>query len=172
MALAFDTNRHTATVAVLEPQGAVDPLVLDYLRQELRSRGLEAVDAGMTYDDALEARATRADYYVEVIGTEGSTDDYGGVGISTGHADVALGVLVSRLAAEVRVYDADTMELVASENFSKRNTALLPTAVGAGSRSVWAMVALPFVERAQYRSVARAVARDAAAHVASSLNAQ
>ena len=85
------------------------------------------------------------------------------------HADVSLGVVVSRVAAELRLYDGTTMELIASSDLSKRTAALMPTYVGIGGGSIYASLALPFIERAQHRNVARKAARAAASFVTASI---
>jgi hypothetical protein len=171
-AFAFDSARRPARIAVLRGESDAQMAVADALRRELRARGLDAFDAERTYDEVVDDRTDIADYYVEITGGEATTEDYGGIGISGPHADVELGVVVSRLAAELRVYDAATMEVLATQNLSKRSTAVLPTSVGIGGRALYAFVALPFIERAQHRSVARAAARDAASLVAATVRGQ
>jgi len=168
-AWAFDTTRRTerrgSRIAVLRGEHDAQIAMTHALRRELRERGLDAYDAERTYDEAFEERASNADYLVEVAEVEPFSEDYGGVGVGGRHADVELGIVVSRLRAEVRVYDGATMELIARENLSKRKTALMPTSVGIGGNAIYAVLALPFLERAQHRSIARAAARDAAAIV-------
>jgi hypothetical protein len=175
-AFAFDSARRaagsTARIAVLRGESDVQQAVADALRRELRTRGLDAFDAERTYDELRDSNADLADFYVEITGGDASTEDYGGIGISGRHGDVELGVVVSRLAAELRVYDGNTMELLATQNLSKRSTAVLPTSVGIGGRALYAFIALPFIERAQHRSVARAAAREAATLVAATVRGE
>lgn len=171
-AFAFDSARRTSRIAVLRGESDVQQVVADALRRELRARGLDAFDAERTYDDVRDGDAGLADFYVEITGGDASTEDYGGVGISGRHGDVELGVVVSRLAAELRVYDGNTMELLATQSLSKRSTAVLPTSVGIGGRALYAFIALPFIERAQHRSVARAAAREAATLVAATVRGE
>jgi hypothetical protein len=45
---------------------------------------------------------------------------------------------------------------------------VVPTEIGIGGRHVWAAIALPFIEYAQYRQAAHGVARDAAQRIADS----
>lgn len=155
-AFAFDTTRHGERIAVLRGTHDAQIAMANALCRELRGRGFDAFD--VEYDD----RATSADYVVEIAEARPSTEDYGGVGVSGRHADVEVGIVVSRLHAELRIYDGETMELLATENLSKRKTALMPTSIGVGGGALYAVLALPFLERAQHRSVARAAARDAA----------
>lgn len=136
------------------------------LRRHLRNGGLDAFDARMTYDELRRADETNADYYVEIIGggTEG-TGSYGGAWISDGHVGAEISVVVSRVAAELRLYDGKSLELIETYDLAKRNTAVLPTAIGLGGRHLYAMFGLPFVRYAQYRTAARAIAADAARQI-------
>jgi hypothetical protein len=169
---AFDTERGAARVGLLRGVDDTQQYVVNTLRNELRGRGFDAFDAEMDYDDAVaEDHSHLADYFVEVIGGQGEVSDYGGVGIEGRHGGVSLGILVSRVAGEVRVYDAKTMELVSSHELRTKNTAVVPTSVGVGGGALYAIIALPFIERAQYRSAARAAARDAASHVTATIRA-
>ena len=160
-AFAFDATRATR-IGVLR---GIDELQLDVaeaLRGELRTRGFDAFDAVRTYDEAIRDGAPVADYYVEVVGDHVSTTEHGGVGIGSRHVGVSLGVLVSRVAAEVRIYDGETMELVTTHDLRKRNTAVVPTSLGVAGGSLFAYIALPYIERAQVRRVVRAAGRKAA----------
>lgn len=164
-------------IAVLRPsdrydrgaEGAEDYVartVSHYLVRELRARGLDAWQADMTYDDLAREERRDADFYVEVVGSEGYGRPYGGVAVGGHHGVVDLAVMVSRVAAVMRLYDAETLELVDEYDLQRRNTAVLPTAIGLGRRHVGAWIALPFFHHARYRHAARAVARDAAYMIA------
>jgi hypothetical protein len=169
---AFDTERGAARIGLLRGFDDTQQYVIDQLRHELRTRGFDAFDAELDYDDVTaEDHSHLADYFVEVVGGQPDVTEHGGVGIDTRHGGVSLGVLVSRVAAEVRVYDARTLELVGSHEMRKKNTAIVPTSVGVGGGAIFAWVALPFIERAQYRSAARAAAKDAAMHVTAAIRA-
>ena len=135
------------------------------LQRELRARGFEAFDAQMTFEDARR-ESPNADYYVEIVSGHAANREWGGIGTGIGHVGVDVSVVTARVAAELRLYDAKTMEMIDRFDLAKRNTAVVPTGVGVASRSVWAFVALPFVNYAQYRSAARAIARDAAERIA------
>jgi hypothetical protein len=161
VAFAFDATRATR-IGVLRGTDALQADVADSLRNELQSRGFDAFDAVRTYDEAVNDGAPVADFYVEITGGEAETSDQGGIGIGTRHGGVSIGVLVSRVAAQVRIYDGETMELVETHELAKRNTAVVPTSIGVGGGSLFAYVALPMIERAQVRRVVRAVARKAA----------
>ena len=183
VAFAFDTNHRpadaTPRIGILRPmahyegrrESSVQELVLRSLRTELRQQGFDAFDAEMTYEDTGR-RDVDADYLVEVIGGETYSDDYGGIGIGDRNADVTLAVIASRVAGQLRIYDGHTMELLATKSISRRSSAVLPTSIGLGGREFYAVVALPFVQWAQYRRVARGAAHDAAALVASTVRGE
>jgi hypothetical protein len=161
VAFAFDATRATR-IGVLRGMDELQMDVAEALRTELRARGFEAFDAVRTYDEAVRDGAAVADYYVEIVGGQAATTEHGGIGIGTRHGGVSLGVLVSRVAAEVRIYDGETMELLKTHDLAKRNTAVVPTSVGVGGGSLFAYIALPYIERAQVRRVVRAAGRKAA----------
>lgn len=161
VAFAFDTTPVTR-VGVLRGTDVVHVRVADALRSELRARGIDAFDAVRTYEEAVRDGAAVADYYVEIIGGRASTAEHGGIGIGTEHSGMSIGLLVSRMAAEVRIYDGETMELIRSHDFSKRSRAVVPTSVGVGGGSFFAYIAMPYIERAQFRRIIRAAGRAAA----------
>ena len=160
-AFAFDATRATR-IGVLRGIDELQMDVAEALRVELQTRGFDAFDAVRTYDQAVRDGAPVADYYVEIVGDSVSTTEHGGVGIGSRHVGVSLGVLVSRVAAEVRIYHGETMELVTTHDLRKRNTAVVPTSLGVAGGSLFAYIALPYIERAQVRRVVRAAGRTAA----------
>lgn len=169
---AFDPERRAERIGLLRASDETQQYLVDALRRELRARGFDAFDAEMTYEDVLAQPTDIADYFVEVTGGTPHVAEHGGVDIGGRHGGVTLGVLTSRVASEVRVYHAATMELVTSESLAKKSTALVPTGVGVGGGAIYAWLAMPFIERAQVRSAARAAARDAATHVTAAIRAQ
>jgi hypothetical protein len=138
----------------------------DTLEAELRQRGFDVFTVEASFEELSLDPDRDADWYVEVIPGNAETVDYGGLGVGSRHADVTLGVMVSRVGAEASIYRGRTLELIATESLQKKNTAILPTSVGFGGRSLFAAIALPFVERAQARSVTRAAARELATRIA------
>ncbi len=165
-ALAIDTDRGAVRVGVLRGEWEEQLYVTKAVRDELRSRGLDAFDARRTFDELRTDGAATADYYIEIIGGQQDTTGYGGIDVGGAHASVSFGLFVARFAAEVRIYDGESMELVATHDMTKRSKAFLPAGVGVGGRSLFTWVALPFIERAQWRGLARAAARDAARAIA------
>jgi hypothetical protein len=169
-ALAFDSTKSADRIGVLRGERDEESPVERSLVNELRSRGFDAFDVGLTYEELLDQEAVQiADYIVVIDGGQTRTADYGGVDIVGRHADVSLGIVATNLAAELRLYDGASMELIATNDLSKRSTALLPTYVGIGGGSIYAALALPFIERAQHRSVAKKAARAAATFVTANL---
>lgn len=136
------------------------------LPRALRDRGFDAFEAGLTYDDLRPGESGNAAYYVEVIGARASGREAVDVGIGSENVFASVGVVVSRVAAEVRLYDGKTLRLVDRFDLSKKSTAVVPTSFGIGGRYIWAAFALPFVHYGQYRSAAHAVARQAADRIA------
>jgi len=136
------------------------------LPRALRDRGFDAFDAHATYDDVRRGDGPGAAYYVEVVGARAGDREAVGVGVGAENVYASIGVVVSRVAAEVRLYDGKTLELVDRWDLSKKSTAVVPTSIGVGGRFVWAAIALPFVHYGQYRSAAHDVARQAAERIA------
>jgi len=179
-ALAFDPAPARMRIGVLRPAETYrweratycQRVVVESLRDELRNRGFDAYDVEATFED-IEGDADRdADFYVEIIGGDGESIDYGGIGVGGRYADISFGMILSRVAAELRIYDGRTLETLARQELDRKSRAVMPTAIGLGGRSFFAVIATPFLERAQLRNVARAAARDAAGHVANAVREQ
>lgn len=169
-ALALNPRRDVR-IGVLRGEWEEQSYVTDALREELRARGFDAFDARRTHLELLEDGAADADYYIDIVGHPSWTE-YGGVDVGGRNASISLGVFVSRFAAEVRIYDGTSIVLLASDDLSKKTTSVLPAGVGVGGRRLFAWVAMPFVERAQWRRLGRAAARDAAETVSGFVRAQ
>jgi hypothetical protein len=171
-AFAFDSTKSATRIGVLRGFDG-DSRITRALVNELRGRGFDAFDADRTYDELLDQEAVQiADYVVEIRNSEPRTTDNGGVGISTRHADVEVGIVTSTMNAELRVYDGASMELVATSDLKKRATSLMPTGVGIGGGVFYAYVALPIFERVQHRNVAKKVVREAASFVTSTVRGE
>jgi hypothetical protein len=138
----------------------------NYLCDELSARGFDAFRAGETYDELRRDDRANADYYVEVVSSHGDANVMGAVGVGGGPIAAEMGVVVSHVATELRLYDGRTLELIDRYDLHQRRTSVAPTGVGIGGRSIIAWIALPIVQRAQYRAVAHDVARDAADRIA------
>lgn len=165
---AFDTTPAKPRIGILRgPEEFAS--FHDTLQSELRHKGFDVYTEESTFEELSMNPDRDADWYVEIVPGDSDTVDYGGVGVGTRHADVSLGILVSRVGADAHIYRGRTLELIASESSSKKNTALVPTSIGVGTRSLFAAIALPFVERAQARGVAKSVARDLAGRIAAAV---
>ncbi|MEO8379754.1 MAG: hypothetical protein ABI779_08840 [Acidobacteriota bacterium] len=170
--LAFDTTPVKPRIGIVrvpgthryDPDEHVQKAVRESLRNELRGRGFDAFLSESTLEQIERSDDRRADLYVEIVG-DADTEDYGGVNVGDRHVDVSIGVLVSHVAADIRIYDGRTLDVIATDSLSRRSTAVLPTSVGFGDHGLFAIIALPFLERAQVRSVARACAREMATRV-------
>ena len=156
-------------VAVLRPipiegqDSSIAIAVTRSLQKALRARGIDAVDAGITFDEQQRNPRVEADFFVEVVstGADGGAP-VGGVGVNGHHVGVDISVLVSRVAAELRVYEGRTLDLVRSYDMHRSSTTVMPTSIGVNGYPIGFWVALPFVNYARYRAAARAVAADAA----------
>lgn len=134
------------------------------LRSELRARGYEATLVERTFDDLDREEVAEVDFLVEIAG-DSRSEERGGIGVGGPHASVTLGRVVADVAADVFVYDAATLEQLSHESLSKRDSAVMPTSIGAGGARIFAWIAAPILERAQVRGVARQLARDIASQV-------
>lgn len=175
-AFAFNPAPASPRVGVLRvsedyghSERSVANLVVSYLRDELRQRGVDAYDTRLTYEQVSKGDGEDADYYVEIVGAGGESGSLGGIGVGTWDAGVSVDVIVSHVAAELRVYDGHTGQLLKSHQLNKRNTAVMPTSVYLGGSHVFAALTVPFVQHAQYKRISRSAARDAAQMVIATL---
>jgi hypothetical protein len=169
-AYAFDPtfrggNRVTLLQAPLYNAGNAELQLARNLRHrlvsELRGRGFEAVDSERTYADVQNEGRAVSGLYVEIAPSDVDSSATGAVAIDTRGAGVDLAMIVSRIAAELRVYDGRTFELIAKRHLSHQNVSVVPTGIGAGSYRLSVWFALPFVQYARYRAAAGAVVREA-----------
>ncbi|HVS30848.1 MAG TPA: hypothetical protein VMS98_05280 [Thermoanaerobaculia bacterium] len=166
-AAAFKTTvRRGDRVGVLRPAEGyghgVASVVTRSLERELRERGVDATDTRLTFDQLRDDDRGQADFYIEVVRGDGDAHALGGVGVGDSSLGVDLSIVVAHVAARVNLYDGRTFELIDAYDFQRRASAVMPTGIGVGRRSVGLWVALPFVQMARYRAAARAVAAEAA----------
>ncbi len=169
-AFAIDTNRAAGRVGVLRAEVDsgdtwVEEAVVRTLVAELRKRGFDAFDTNLELRELDGDDIPHADYFVEIAGSGADVGEFGAIGIGSRHADLELSLVMSRVAAELRVYDGSSLDLIRTEKLARTRAAVLPTGFGVGTRSLFAAIALPFVERRQFKSATDAAARDAAAKV-------
>ncbi len=149
------------------PENAVAATVQRELQSELRARGFDVVDTGMTFADLRRSADDGTPLYVEIVGGEASEHTRGEVGIGSAEGIAGtIGIVVSRVAAEVRVYDGRTLALQQSSALAPHSTAVAPTGIGTGGRWSWLWVGLPSRAWSGYRSAAHDVARYAADRIA------
>ena len=148
------------------PERVVARTIGNDLTIELSSRGFKAFQASVTFDDAQRGGAPAADYYVEIVSSDAYGHQVGAVAAGVGPVVVDVGVVVSRVAAELRLYDGRTLELLERYDLRQSTSGILPTGVGLGTRSFFGFFMLPFVQYGQYRSAAHQVAREAADRIA------
>jgi hypothetical protein len=132
---------------------------------QLRRSGVEAWDTSRTIEMIRDEDLHDADLFVEISGGDARVHQVGDVGVGDRHVSATLGVLMSKVAAEVRVYDGRTLELIDQYDLSRRKTAVVPTSIGFGTRDLFAYAALPIFRHVQYRSAVREVAEEAAKRI-------
>lgn len=175
-ALAFDPKRPLSNRITLLQAPAYDASELelqiarnvrDRLLGELRARGFDAADSKLTYDEAQRTGAEISGLYVEIAPSEVHAHSTGDVAVRTRNVGVDVAMLVSRVAAELRVYDGRSFALIAKRHISREDVRVVPTGIGVGSYRMSVWFALPFVQYARYRAAANLVVRDAAAEIES-----
>ena len=141
--------------------------VLNYLRDELEVRGFDAFRLQTTYDELRRDDRPVASYYIEIVSSHAEATAQGGIGVATGPVATEIGMIVGRVAAEMRVYDGRTLELVDRIDLSQSHTTVAPTGIGIRGLPIFAWIAVPIAQRTQIRAATHAVARQAADRIAS-----
>lgn len=177
--IAFDPEAEPESprVAILHTDAGDDfetlrvaAMMRGYLARELRGEGFDAFESRATYEELLEGKeAAAADYYVEFVRAHAGDDGYGGVAVAGRHGGVELGLVVSRVAAAMRIYEGQSLGLIHEFNVQANDRAVMPTAIGIGGRHVGVWVGMPFLRAIRHRGIARDAARDAAQSIATVL---
>src|SRR5581483_8309031 len=169
-ALALDTTHRGNRVGILltpaRYEGADERMasaIRKYLREELQKGGF---DAKATYDDLNRNADSAADYYVEIAASDASSGSQGGVGLGAGAVAVDVSLVVAHVAAEIRLYDGRSLELIRRFELEHSKRGLAPSSIGVGVPGLIGWVSLPVMEIAQFKRAAHDVARDAAARIA------
>jgi hypothetical protein len=136
------------------------------MAQQLRKAGLDAWDTHCTLEQIDGREDREADLYIEVSGGDARLREIGGIDIGTRHVATSIGVVVSKIAAEVRLYDGRSFELIDRFDLARSRTAVVPTSIGFGDRGIFAFAVLPVIDHFQYRAAVRDVAEDAARRIA------
>jgi hypothetical protein len=175
-AFSFDPSRHNGNrIAVLqapiynggEYENRIATSVRRQLVRELRDRGYDAVDSRVSYEELQRSGRTSADLYVELAPADMYAHPTGGVTVRTRSVAVDVAVVVSRVAAELRLYDGRTLDLIEKKHLRRENVTVVPTDIGVGTYRMAVWFVLPFVEYVRYRSAISAVVRDAASVIIS-----
>lgn len=167
-------SRHTLRAGVLrtsdgwqEPELSAAAVAIEReMTEQLRSNGVDAFDTQRTLDQVRDEDVNGADILVEVSGGDARSRDIGGIGVADRHVSATLGIVISKVAAEVRVYDARTLELLDRFDLASTRAMVLPTSIGIRNADLFAWATIPFVRHLQYRSAIRSVAEDAAQRIA------
>ena len=179
-AVAFDpTPGRGNRIAILTTVAAEDDvetlrvaaLMRGYLAKQLKRQGFDAFDARATFEEIERNQIASADYYVEFMRAETNSDPYGGGVVAGRHGGVDLALVVSHIAAGLRIYDGRTLEIIDDVDVYARNRAVVPTAIGLGQRGLGVWVGLP-VGLMRSRSVAKEAARDASESIAGILETE
>lgn len=149
------------------PEADVAATVQASLRDELRAAGFDAYDANATFDDLRRFDDGAPAYYVEVVSGRASGHEAGDIGLTNGVVGGSFGLVVSKVAAEVRLYDGKSLEMIRRFDVRHRSTRIAPTGVGIGGPWSWLFVALPI--RHGYSGAAREVAHDAAQQISGAI---
>jgi len=172
-AFALDTTHRGNRVGILltpaRYEGADDRMssaIRKYLRDELQKSGFDAFEAKATYDDLNRNMDSAADYYVEIAASDAAADSHGGVGVGAGAVAVDVSLVVAHVAAEIRLYDGRSLELVRRFELDHSKKGVAPTSIGIGVPGLLGWVSVPVMEIAQFKRAAHEVARDAASRIA------
>ena len=173
--LALDTTKRGNRIGVLitrdryaerGAEAAMAASIGKYLRDELQKAGFDAFLTNVTYDDLSRNVTTAADYYIEVASSDTSGGTPAGIGVGGGPVAVDVSVVVAHVAAEVRLYDGRSLELIRTFELHQSRKGIAPTSISIGGGGVWGWFSIPIAEVVQFRRAAHAVAKDAATQVA------
>lgn len=173
-ALAFDTTKRGNRIGVLVtparygsgPESMMAASIGKYLREELQKGGFDAFLTNVTYDQLSRNATANADYYIEVTSSDASSGSPGGVGVGSGPVSVDISVVVAHVAAEVRLYDGKSLELIRRFDLHQKSKGIAPTSIGIGGSGLFAWISIPITEIVQFRRAAHEIAKDAASQVA------
>jgi len=144
--------------------------VLNYLRDELTARGFDAFRMQTTYDLLRRDDRPAAAYFIEIVSSHAEANMQGSVAAAMGPVATEFGMVVGRVAAEVRVYDGRTLEMVDHLDLSQSHTVVAPTGIGIRGFPIVGWIAVPIAQRTQIRAASHAVAREAADRIASGVH--
>ena len=167
---SFDTNRRGGNrVTVLEAPhygrnadaDRVSRHIRERLVRELLNRGFDAEDCGMTYVEVQRRGGFDSGLLVELTPADASERSIADASVRVPNGSIDIAVVVSRIAAELRVYDGRSLELVAKHRLQSQVASVVPGGAGVESRSTSISVGLP-MDYARYRAAINGVVDDAA----------
>lgn len=167
-----DGKRPMRIVVVHTGDGWADPnydssaaAIEQEIARQLRHAGLDAWEAHRTLDDIRADDRDEAELYVEVSGGNARLHEIGDIDISGPHVATTIGVIFSKTAAEIRLYDGRTYEQIDHFDLSRSKTTVVPTSFGVRQPFVGFTVA-PLVRHLQYRSAIHDIAEEAVQRIA------
>lgn len=137
----------------------------------LEKEGLEVTVLSRTVDSLVEdglEESVRADIFVEIV-ADARGESWGGIGGGGRTGDVYTGATVeivrSAYAAEVRIHDGRTRELL--DTFTLRSRAFTPalSSISLGGDHAWFTIGLPWFERQTSGRAANALAKKVVAEI-------
>lgn len=150
--------------------GAVQRALPRYLQYELQRAGYSTRLVRRTLDELRDSETTGDDFYVEVA--YGNAD--GGPIIEIGTGDVIgstgvgaeVSVVAASVDAEVRIYDARTLDLVNSFVLRSSNVSPVLSGVSLGGYHGFLAFEIPFFRNEPFRRAARDIAHQAVSRIA------
>lgn len=136
------------------------------LRDELRKSGVDVHVVPDSIDDLRDGGdAVDADVLIEVSLGPADSQGWGGLSIGGPHVGAGFGLVHRRIAAEVRLYDAASLEEIESfvVEAGSASPALTSIGFGDGHGQVW--LGLPIGYRGADAKLARSLAKDAAGKI-------
>lgn len=102
--------------------------------------------------------AVGAAWILEVAWSDGRARTWGGIAGGSNHVGAEIGVVRAELMAEIRFYDARTLEMVERFEVDSRATSPALTGIGVGGRWSWLWASLPWGTRQVYGRAAGSLA--------------
>lgn len=138
----------------------------DSLRDALKQHGFDVFTTADRYDDLGRFKDGRAEYYVEIVGTDRDARVNGGGDVAVGPVAVGVSSVRHREFVELRLYDGNTLDVIRTYQLDASSNGLVPTAIGLRSCNFFFSLFLaPWTEGAHARRAIHAVAREAARRI-------
>ncbi len=155
-----------AVLAVPEDEGRrmhddLSELIGRVTARRLEKEGFKTVVLPRSVDQLVEdglKDAVGAAWIVEIAWSDGRARSWGGIAGGTEGVGAEVGMVTAQLAAEIRFYDARTLEMVDRFEVDSRATSPALTGIGVGGRWSWLWASLPWGNRQAYGRAAGALA--------------